>query len=285
MPKHISIETKEAIVNDYRKKPVAIGAIAEKYGLCQPTVVKILSQYHVKLWPKRLLFSPDLKENYFKEIDSQDKAYYLGLITTDGCVYRKNQDFAFLAIELQKEDGYILEGFMKEMRCNRKLVYSKRSNTLTATVTSVDVVHDLERYHVYPQSSLTQRFWAEVPDSYLASYLRGLVDGDGSFGLYARPERPLSRRKQFCMCSGSEVFLEGFIDKLVEALGVMRPRINSDPSCNAYDTRWTRKDDLEAIISFLYSASGPYFVRKKEVAERILADIRQHRDNGRLTAS
>lgn len=284
MGKRISKETKESIVRDYRERPVTQEAIAEKYGLSMPTIIKILKQYKVPIWKKAQLFSPNLDEAYFEDINSQDKAYFLGYITADACVFWKNARNAFLTMELHEKDKYILEAFMEAVGCNRKLVANKKSRTLAATVTSTKMVRDLERYHVHPRSSLTQEFWDEVPDAYLASYMRGLVDGDGSFGFYARPGRSV-HKKQFCMCSGSKTFMEGFTTKMADALGVTLPRITADTDRNLYDARWLRNDDLETIISFLYSTDGPYLARKKEVADRIVDEIRQYRDNGHKAAS
>jgi len=284
VPKHISRETKEAIVREYRERPVRQAVIAEKYGVSIPSVVKILSQYGVPMWGMAQLFSPDLDEGYFEEINSQDKAYFLGYITTDGCVFWKDAHHAFLTMELHKKDRCILEAFMKAVRCNRKLVTNQRRDTVAATVTSTRMVRDLEKYCVRPRSSLTQKFWDAVPDEYLASYMRGLVDGDGSFGFYARPGRSV-HKKAFRMCSGSRDFIDAFVDKMADALGVSTPRIHVDAARNLYDTGWIRNDDLETIIGFLYSTDGLYLARKKEVADRIVDEIRQHRDNGRLTAS
>ena len=284
MPKHISKETKESLVKEYQERPITIGEISERYGISKPSVGKILSQYRIKPWSREKLFSPDLIEDYFERVDTQEKAYYLGLITTDGCVFWKNRKSAFLSIELKKKDGYILEQFMRTIGCNRKLVYSQRSDTLTATVTSTKMVRDLEKYAIHPRSSLTQQFWTDVPSEYLASYLRGVVDGDGSFGFYSRPGRSV-HKKLLRICSGSPVFLECLLHKVRSMLPISMPRIQTDTEKNCHMFGWARNDDLETIITFLYSTDGPFLIRKKEIADRILSEIRQYRDNGHKAAS
>ena len=140
MPKHISDETKEKLTEEYNRCPTTLEQMATKYGISRPSVRKILSQYSVQVWAKEKLFSPNLNEKYFEKIDSHKKAYFLGLITTDGCVFWKNSRRAFLSITLKKSDRYVLEDFMHDICCRRKLVYSDRSDTFTATVTSSKVV-------------------------------------------------------------------------------------------------------------------------------------------------
>ena len=134
MPKHISDETKEKLTEEYNRCPTTLEQMATKYGISRPSVRKILSQYSVQVWAKEKLFSPNLNEKYFEKIDSHKKAYFLGLITTDGCVFWKNSRRAFLSITLKKSDRYVLEDFMHDICCRRKLVYSDRSDTFTATV-------------------------------------------------------------------------------------------------------------------------------------------------------
>lgn len=278
MPKHIPKEIKEALVKEYKGHPITIEQVATKYGISSPSVVKILTQYGVKVWSKEKLFSPNLDENYFEKIDSHKKAYFLGLITTDGCVFWKNCRCAFLSITLKKPDQYVLEDFMRDICCNRKLVYSSRDDAFTATVTSSKIVSDLEKYNIKPRSSLKQEFYSDLTKEYFADYLRGLIDGDGSFAFYVRPGRNV-HKKYVCMCSGSLIFIEEFVNIMCEVLGVKRPRIRSVVQHNLYDVRWYRKDDVETIITFLYSTNGPCLLRKKEIADRILAEIRQYRDN------
>lgn len=55
--------------------------------------------------------------NYFSEINSDKKAYFLGFFIADGCVtinkkQRCNGRFSF---NIQEEDGYILEELAKEL--------------------------------------------------------------------------------------------------------------------------------------------------------------------------
>jgi hypothetical protein len=277
MSKKIPKEIKEDIVDFYKLHPVTIDFMCEKYGYSAPTILKILSQYGVKAWSKNKLFSPYLNEDYFNTINSHKKAYFLGLLTTDGCVFWKNKKHASVTVELQARDKYILEELLASVYSNRKLVYTKKSNTYTATITSTKMIKDLEQYHIEPKSSLTQKFYTKLPDKYLPDYYRGLIDGDGSFAFYSRPKRSV-HRKAIRMCSGSLSFMEDFIDTLSSQLGVDIVKIKHSEEDHLYECAWTRNDDLETIINFLYSTKGPYLTRKKETADKILREIREYRD-------
>ena len=284
IPKHISKETKEALVKEYKERPVTTEYIADRYHISMPSVGKILSQYHVKVWSKAKLFSPDLDEHYFRNIDSHEKAYFLGLITTDGCVFWKNARCAFLRITLHKRDKHILEQFMAAVKCNTKLVYRENKNTWTATVSSTEMVRDLEKYGIHPNSSFTQTFCTDISERYLPDYLRGIMDGDGSYGFYTRPRRNV-HKKRVHLCSGSKVFLELLISHICSRLTLTSPMVRKEKNHNLFYIYWHRNDDLETIISFIYSTDGPFLTRKREIAERILMEVRQYRDNSHMAAS
>lgn len=260
-----------------------IETLAEMYELSSPTIIKILKQYHVKIWSRARLFSPSLDEDYFEQIDSPAKAYFLGLITTDGCVFWKKNGSAFLTISLKASDRYILEAFMSEIRCNRRLVYDRRANCYTATVSSNKVVTDLAKYAVVPKSSLTQLFPSNIPSLYVGDYLRGLIDGDGSYGFYSRPRRRV-HKKSVRMCSGSKQFISAFIECISKVAGASQVAILQEES-HLFTCAWYSNDDVEAIISLLYAHGGYCLTRKKEIADKIAEEIRQYRDNRTCAAS
>lgn len=283
--KKITKETKEQIVKTYKSKPITLMELANLFGLSEPTVLKILKEYRVELWKKNRLFSPELQEDYFSTIDSHEKAYFLGLITTDGCVFWKNKKNAFLSIELKASDKYILEEFMRLMKCNRKLVFNKKSRTYTATITSSKLVKQLENYNIKSNSSFTQEMSKNIPSEYLSSYIRGIIDGDGSFGFYSRPNRKV-HSKSMRLCSGSKIFLEQFIDVLTQTLNIEPVEIHKNKKDHTFSIEIKRNNDLETLINFLYKSDNePCLLRKREIAEKILSEIRQYRDNHRNMAS
>ena len=60
---------------------------------------------------------------YFKEIDTEDKAYWLGLLFADGCVqyHPKKGDSWSIALSLMKEDKYLVENFAKAVETDLKV--------------------------------------------------------------------------------------------------------------------------------------------------------------------
>lgn len=88
MSTKITNELKENVCKYYMSGPKSLGSVAEKFGLCKPTVSKILKEKNCKLYTKQDLYNIGVKENFFETIKTEKQAYYLGLFIADGCVYR-----------------------------------------------------------------------------------------------------------------------------------------------------------------------------------------------------
>ena len=64
-------------------------------------------------------------EEYFLNIDNEEKAYFLGLIMADGYINKENRT---LVVTLKNEDSYILEQLLKSVGSNNTLK-NKKNNT------------------------------------------------------------------------------------------------------------------------------------------------------------
>ena len=62
-------------------------------------------------------------EHYFDIIDSADKAYLLGFICTDGCLYKREGHQGQLSISLKDQDEEILQHFKESLSSNHPIRY------------------------------------------------------------------------------------------------------------------------------------------------------------------
>lgn len=92
-PKKLDISLKPKIVQAYLDDPnISVNKLIKKFNLNRSTVFGILKQYKIKCRPKTSR-KYNLNQNYFDNIDCEEKAYFLGFIFADGCNYRKNTGF------------------------------------------------------------------------------------------------------------------------------------------------------------------------------------------------
>jgi hypothetical protein len=153
-----------------------------------------------------------LRSDFFDCIDTPEKAYFLGLMATDGHTEWKPQG-KFLSLELQERDGAIVKRFAELLNAEHKIeriaregkkpttrvrIYSSR---LTAALMGHGVTLDTE----------TQFLPASLRSDLRRHCIRGVLDGDGH----------IDAKKGSCyICGCSSALMSTVADWLREELGI-----------------------------------------------------------------
>lgn len=280
MPKHISKDIKEAILKRYKEGPITINQLSLEFGVSAPSIIKILNFYRVKRYTKVQLFSPQLNERFFQEIDSEEKAYFLGLIISDGCIYKKGDKQNILSITLQEEDKYILEKFVKIINSNKQVTSDGRGCS-EINILSDLIVSDLEQYGLTENKSLHTIFPKNIRKEFYPHLIRGLIDGDGSFAFYARPNRK-SHTKNISLCQGNEQFLKDVVSFLHQEIDTSLINLYKEKD-NLWSIRYGSKEDIKKLSIYLYNTATIYLKRKKKICDKIMEEILSYDGNTEIT--
>lgn len=101
-------ELKENVVSYYATRPMNLDEVSNKFNICKPKIIEIFKEYNVVTYSKNQIFNPNFNERYFENIDSEIKAYFLGLMFTDGNVFIKETEttktVAQISLTLKYED-------------------------------------------------------------------------------------------------------------------------------------------------------------------------------------
>lgn len=125
-------------------------------------------------------------KRYFSSIDTQDKAYWLGFITADGCVSIKEDNYKRLKIVLQLKDKPHLEKFNKSIEGNLQIREKKVNfnnkiyECCEIIVNSTEMCDDLIKLGIVPNKTEILEM-CKIPKELMPHYLRGFIDGDGCF--------------------------------------------------------------------------------------------------------
>jgi hypothetical protein len=195
-------------------------------------------------------------EGIFANVDTPEKAYWLGMLIADGYIIDLRKDCE-PQIGLQLIDRDLVEQFGAFLGTNRPAQIIKRKNDNCQTMYRV-VIHskrmaaDLERYGVVPRK--TQSTFLPILDKNLMPHLvRGLLDGDGT----------ISHRHDggviigFC---GSERLVTELRIWLICNLGVSDNRIHRLGSIAS--VQWSSRSDVQKIVQYLYAETGTRLERK-----------------------
>lgn len=188
--------------------------------------------------------------NYFENIDNREKAYWLGVMYSDGCVCkRKNGSYS---ISLEMIDKEHIEKFRLAIGAvNHKIFEVSHKNFQNAKLTySVHIYDkkmatDLIKLGCVPRKSYNLSSVPSMPEEFVYDFIRGFVDGDGC--IYYDQHRDLY---VFKLIGSSPLFLENIMKILeIERLTLGRCAQTS------YQVALAKRDDIYRILNKLYEHS------------------------------
>ena len=154
----------------------------------------------------------NIDDNYFNEINTERKAYILGLMYADGCVYSNKRDGKWAKLDLKYDDKKLLEDIAIEMKneCPIRRHTYNRNEYFQYQDKNYEFIHDMCRLSfrsdqlvddliklgcppsktfkiVFPSSEI-------LPDNLVKHFLRGYLDGDGSISEQVRESKSKYRK-------------------------------------------------------------------------------------------
>jgi Helix-turn-helix domain len=159
--------------------------IAEELGVCAPAVYLALRKSGIE---RRSVSDYDYEEgtirhSFFDQIDEPQKAYWLGMLLTDGCVFGNE-----IILSLGGKDAHHVELWRKTIGSQAKLSqsikpktfgqYDWSCSTARLTIRSRQLTAALAKLGVVPAKTGRTTYPA-IPEPLAPHFWRGAVDGDG----------------------------------------------------------------------------------------------------------
>lgn len=152
----------------------------------------------------------------FKNIDSEEKAYWLGFLYADGNVYQPRGQ---IEVGLAVKDRVHLElfrNFISQKAPIKEKIVTLNSKKYTACriqINSMEIVNDLIDKGCIPNKSLTLKFPDKdtLPKHLTHHFIRGYFDGDGT--AIMRKEKTC-KDQAFVSIVGNKPFLESLVEHL-----------------------------------------------------------------------
>jgi hypothetical protein len=188
-----------------------------------------------------------VNENFFKEW-SNEMAWVLGLIITDGNIHTNLNSFSFS----QQDEPLVMK--VRDLLGSTHPIIPPRHTTkaYVLNIGSQTMVKDLNKLGVTPAKSLTMNF-PTIPNNYLHHFVRGVFEGNGWVQ---------DRGYVLNVTSGSKDFAEGLLEVFLE--WGLNSRITTEEGKNTvYRIRVSGKNDVEIFYSLIYYDCGENFSSKK----------------------
>lgn len=203
-------------------------------------------------------------KNFFNDINSEEKAYWLGFIAADGCVsynpLKKNYE---ITIKLQSKDYNHLKKFNKSIQGNYQVGFKSHVCSLTDKVAdeceirvySKQMAEDLIKHKVVPCKSFVLQFCDDIPTHLIPHYIRGYYDGNGGI---SRLKKRQTIRANFC--SASKSFIEQLRVELYK-FGISS-YIVDEKLHNTYRLYVGGMKNCDKFLSLIYNDATIYLERK-----------------------
>ena len=259
-------EEEAVIISEYAKG-ISSEIIARNMGKNGSTICRALIRNNIQIRPatenKRKY---DIVEDFFETIDTETKAYFLGLMYADGNVKRqdngdKGND---VRIMLHPKDDDILEIFSKEIYGFVKIDKSGGApdgqKYSSVSVYSQKLRSDLIKQGCTPHKSFDIRFPELFSDDLTRHFIRGYFDGDGSI---SKPIEDTSSSTVVDITSNYE-FIIGIHKYINEVVGIKTQKTNKRVLENGIGGNFQikAKQDIIAFLEYLYRDATIFMKRK-----------------------
>lgn len=212
-------------------------------------------------------------ENYFEQIDSKDKAYFLGFIYADGFITKRSTGQNLFGLTLAEIEP--IDKLKHYMNCDKPVGYYKKTSSYSDksyeykfALTSNKLVSDLEKHGVIERKTLVLTF-PNLREDLIPHFIRGYFDGDGSVYLHTPSER--------CSSLGINIYgTKEFLEDMVKNFKFMdNPCIYKEKrkETNCWNFKVNSNIRSLSLYHYLYKdCDDLYLSRKKDKFENFIKE-------------
>ena len=174
-------EHESEIISLYMDKGMTSRELGKKFSVDHNIILKVLRRNNVDTVIRRRKYYPE--HDFFDIINTQAKAYILGLLYADGYVIEEQYT---IGISLKESDTYLLENISKYLYEGEPSLYKRTTklngklfNRSELRIYSEQMTQSLIKRGCVPRKSPILKFpeWLDRP--LIPHFLRGVFDGDG----------------------------------------------------------------------------------------------------------
>lgn len=192
-----SDEQVNTMIDLYTNQNKSLKSLGEIFGVSRPVISRILKDNLDKITLRTKTTKYTANYNKFEVIDTAEKAYWLGFLAADGCVYTRENNATIILNLHQKDIGHI-QKFKEFMQTTAEIIeytstggYSNHTPMVKISLNSKKMAQDLIDKGITPRKSLTLNS-PNIPPQFYLPYILGYFDGDGSISELSSGEYSLS---------------------------------------------------------------------------------------------
>ena len=251
----------------------SVEKISIKYGINKKTLTKYLKDNNIEITKKANGY--DFNEHIFNDINTEEKAYWLGFLYADGYIC-KNEKRVGLGLSIKdidhmkKYNSFLSYpgglNISETHQFGSKEHYGKNGNKLMMVKTEIkndNLWKDLYNKGCVPNKSLILTFpSSEIFHNdidLILAFIRGYFDGDGTLGKYQHSKTNTNMEESLIFV-GTKNFLEGVQKYLGKGFLMQKPNCSE----KTYRLSYSTKKAFNAA-NLMYKNATIYLQRKYNI--------------------
>lgn len=257
--------TKEFLLEQYDKYGT-LTDIARNLGVSKQAIYKAFKRRGIKVRSsaeiaKERCSKYTYNRSFFSNIDTEEKAYWLGFVVADGSVIEKTRSMR-LKIALKKSDEEHLHKFNKALDSNvpiriKKINLGEKTHECCEVVINcTEMCRDLINIGVVPNKSCKE-FIPNIRKDLIRHFVRGYFDGDGC----------ITKKHRIKICVSDEMASD-LIRELSE-IGIKFPpkAIQIKKGCKIKQLEICSNANISLFLDYIYKDSSVFLARKKKISD------------------
>lgn len=248
----------EDILNKYQNN-WSQQKIADDYKVSRTVIKRILETQNNGIIIRDRTSKYKYQQDIFENIDTAEKAYWLGFLAADGCNYQRKHNASIIVNVHEKDIGH-LEKFRQFCNTDAEIKsyvgyegFSNQTPMCKITLNSKKISNDLIDKGIFPNKSLILQP-PKISKEFYKPFILGYFDGDGN----------ISKTSQYNNYSISiqgtkEILL--WICKILDWEAKLEKR-NNNSDTNSYYIRCGGTNKPYFILNQLYSSCETHLDRK-----------------------
>ena len=216
-----------------------------------------------------------LDENYFSNINTPAKAYFLGFLASDGCLWNDNYRF-LVKLQLQKQDKHILELFSQEIKTNKPLIESPNGSQFCIEVCSETMFKDLTNLGLTPRKTQVYELQILEYEELMPHFLRGFFDGDGCITFNQQKNVKSLLTSDFrVIITGANLATQTICDYLKnQDLSHSRYEVIADRyNFGCYTIDFTNNQNIYDFLTYIYKDAGNCCLKRKQDRAKLFINV------------
>ena len=269
--KQLNDEQIQQIIQDYQNNK-SMRQIEKDYGVTRQSVATYLEKIGIKTTKGNHHRKYTHQYDFFENIDTEEKAYWLGFMFADGYIvdYSNKHGEDKFGITLHSKDKETLKQFKKSLRSTNPItdVSSNGRQLHRILMSSQKTVDDLISHGCVKQKSLILKPPIGVPKKLTHHFIRGFFDGDGSIfwnkSEFEKHNTWFTPSFNICITSTKEM-----IEWIINQVGVGKIS-KEERRAKTWYYRQSGNDKVKQFCDYIYKDATIFMERKYQLYQELL---------------